>query len=128
MSVSSEPEQPTSYIASVIGVAKALDSYGLDGTATLAEAGIDVDHTPAFDARVPTNVLHHAIISAPEGVLDPLFGLKFAEFVWPGSYHAFGVMITSSTTLRACCQRLRRYYAYINTADQETFDEHGCLR
>jgi len=128
MSVSSEAGQPTSYIATVIGVAKAMDSYGLDGTAALTEAGIDVAHTPPFDARVPTNLLHQAIISAPEGTFDPLFGLKFAEFVWPGSYHAFGVMITSSTTLRACCQRLRRYYAYINTSDQVAFDGHGCLR
>jgi AraC-like DNA-binding protein len=127
MSVSSQAEQPTSYIATVIAVAKAMDSYGLDGTATLAQAGIDVNSTPAFDARVPTGLLHQAIISAPEGTLDPLFGLKFAEFVWPGSYHAFGVMITSSTTLRACCHRLRRYYAYINTVDCIAFDEHGCL-
>ena len=127
MSVSSEAEQPTSYIATVIAVAKAMDTYGIDGTATLVEAGIDVNRTPPFDARVPTNLLHRAIISAPEGTLDPLFGLKFAEFVWPGSYHAFGVMITSSLTLRACCHRLRRYYSYINTGDKVDFDDHGRL-
>ena len=128
MSVSLQTEQPTSYIATVIAVAKAMDSYGLNGTATLAEAGLDISQTPPFDARVPTDLLHRAIVSAPEGTLDPLFGLKFAEFVWPGSYHAFGVMITSSTTLRACCHRLRRYYAYVSTADRVSFDEHGCLR
>lgn len=127
MSVSSQAEQPTSYIATVIAVARAMDSYGINGTAALADAGIDIEQTPAFDARVPTNLLHNAILAAPEGKLDPLFGLKFAEYVWPGSYHAFGVMITSSTTLRACCSRLYRYYAYVNTADQISFDDRGCL-
>ena len=44
----------TSYIGTVITAARALDAYGLDGTATLVEAGIDVNATPAFDARAPS--------------------------------------------------------------------------
>jgi AraC-like DNA-binding protein len=117
----------TSYIGNVINVAKTLDSYGVDGTRALIEAGIDVNSTPAFDARVSTGLLHKALVAHAVEKLDPLVGLKFAEFVYPTSYHAFGVMLTSSTTPRAFCQRLRRYHSYISTGDRVYFDDRGTL-
>ena len=58
---------------------------------------------------------------------DRLVGLRFADYVNPTTYHAFGVMLMASTTLRAFCQRLERYYAYINTADSVTLGEGGEL-
>ncbi|MEH6592566.1 MAG: AraC family transcriptional regulator ligand-binding domain-containing protein [Halioglobus sp.] len=123
------PDTPhTSYIGSVICVARTLDAYGLDGSSELAEAGIDIDATPAFDARVPVGELHRAVIAQGGSKIDPLFGIKYAEFVNPATYHAFGVMLTSSTTLRAFCMRLQRYWAYINTGDRVEFDGHGRLR
>jgi AraC-like DNA-binding protein len=114
----------TSYIGTVITAARSLDAYGLDGTATLVEAGIDVNATPAFDARVPTGLLHNALLAHASEKLDPLFALKFADLVFPASYHAFGVMLTSSTTMRAFCRRLTRYYGYVNTGDRLDFDEN----
>lgn len=117
----------TSYIGSVICVAKTLDAYGFDGTAELVDAGIDIHSTPAFDARVPVGLLHKAVISRGGRKIDPLFGIKYAGFVNPATYHAFGVMLTSSTTLRAFCMRLQRYWAYINTGDSVEFDGHGKL-
>ena len=124
-SVSDTPH--TSYIGSVICVAKTLDAYGFDGTAELVDAGIDIHSTPAFDARVPVGLLHKAVISRGGRKIDPLFGIKYASFVNPATYHAFGVMLTSSTTLRAFCMRLQRYWAYINTGDSVEFDGHGKL-
>lgn len=117
----------TSYIGSVICVAKTLDAYGFDGTAELVDAGIDIHSTPAFDARVPVGLLHKAVISRGGRKIDPLFGIKYASFVNPATYHAFGVMLTSSTTLRAFCMRLQRYWAYINTGDRVEFDGYGKL-
>lgn len=117
----------TSYIGSVINAARTLEFYGIDARTTLAEAGIDINATPAFDARVPTGLLHNALISHAGREIDPLFGLKYAEFMYPASYHAFGVMLTSSTSLRAFCNRLRRYWAYINTGDEVNFNEKGEL-
>jgi AraC-like DNA-binding protein len=117
----------TSYIGSVLGVEQAMEAYGLDGVAVLAEVGIDLDTTPSFDARIPVSLVHQAIRLHAGDELDPLFGLKFAEFVNPTTYHAFGVMLTSSTTLRAFCQRLQRYFAYVNTGDRLSFDEAGEL-
>jgi AraC-like DNA-binding protein len=124
-SVSDTPH--TSYIGSFICVAKTLDAYGFDGTAELVDAGIDIHSTPAFDARVPVGLLHKAVISRGGRKIDPLFGIKYASFVNPATYHAFGVMLTSSTTLRAFCMRLQRYWAYINTGDRVEFDGYGKL-
>ncbi len=113
----------TSYIGSVLGVAHTLESYGLDAREILAEVGIDIDATPGFNERVPTDILSTAIANAAKDKLDPLFGLKYAEHVHPTTYHAFGVMLISSTTLRAFCQRLERYYAYVNTGDKVALEE-----
>jgi AraC-like DNA-binding protein len=123
MSETASSASATSYIGNVLGVARTMDAYGLNGTVTLIEAGVDVHATPGFDARVPTNLLHKALLNNGTEKLDPLFGLKFAEFVNPTTYHAFGVMLTSSTTLRTLCQRIERYFAYINTADRVRFTE-----
>jgi AraC-like DNA-binding protein len=72
-------------------------------------------------------LLHKAVISRGGRKIDPLFGIKYASFVNPATYHAFVVMLTSSTTLRAFCMRLQRYWAYINTGDRVEFDGYGKL-
>ena len=118
----------TSYIGTALGVARTLETYGLDGEAILAEVGLDVNTAPSFDARVPGNLVHEALIRHIPGDIDSRFGLRFAKYINPINYHAFGVMLTSSTTLRAFCQRLERYYAYVNTADSVDFDDQGQLR
>ena len=117
----------TSYIGNALGIAKTLEAYGLDGAAVLAEVGVDVNTAPSFDTRVPVNLMHEALARHIPGVIDPLFGLKFAKFINPINYHAFGVMLTASTTLRAFCQRLQRYFAYLNTGDRVEFSESGEL-
>jgi AraC-like DNA-binding protein len=127
MSETAENPPVTSYIGNALGIARALDAYGLDGAAVLAEVGVDVNATPSFDARVSVNLMHEALIRHIPGDLDALFGLTFAKFINPINYHAFGVMLTSSTTLRAFCQRLQRYFAYINTSDYVEFSERGEL-
>jgi len=117
----------TSYIGTVLSIAQLLKAYGVDGNAVLAEAGIDVNAAPGFKDRVPADLLHDTLIKRAQDKIDPLFGLRFADYVNPTTYHAFGVMLMASTTLRAFCQRLERYYAYINTADSVTLGEGGEL-
>jgi AraC-like DNA-binding protein len=124
---SAENRSLTSYIGSALGVAKTLDLYGIDGSAALAEVGIDVDAVPGFDTRIPMRVLHDALSNhIPDGV-DPLFGLNFAKNINPINYHAFGVMLTSSLTLRDFGQRLQRYYAYLTTGERVEFNDSGEL-
>ena len=127
MSKTAEDPPVTSYIGNALVIAKALDTYGLDGAAALAEVGVDVNDAPTFDTRVPVDLMHEAIIRHAQDGLDPLFGLQFARFINPINYHAFGVMLTSSTSLRAFCQRLQRYSAYINTSDLVEFADSGEL-
>ena len=52
----------TSYIGNALGVARTLETYGLDGEAILAEVGLDVNTAASFDARVPGNLVHEALI------------------------------------------------------------------
>src|SRR5210317_1139717 len=128
MSETAETPAVTSYIGNALGIAKTLDTYGLDGAATLLEMGVDVNSAPHFDARVPGDMVHQALLHHLPGGIDAEFGLRFAKFINPINYHAFGVMLTSSTSLRAFCQRLQRYFAFINTGDRIEFDGSGELR
>ena len=128
MNETAETPPVTSYIGNALGIAKTLETYGLDGGATLAEVGVDVNTAPSFDARVPGNLVHEALLRHLPGDIDAEFGLRFAKFINPINYHAFGVMLTSSTTLRAFCLRLQRYYAFINTGDRIEFNGDGELR
>lgn len=128
MTETAETPAVTSYIGNALGIAKTLDTYGLNGAATLFEMGVDVNSSPHFDARVPGDMMHQALLHHLPGGIDAEFGLRFAKFINPINYHAFGVMLTSSTTLRAFCQRLQRYYAFVNTGDRIEFDGSGELR
>lgn len=121
----------TSYVGSLPGVVKIIEGYGLNAQEIFASVGVDLQSTQAFDERIPMDAIVDAIARAAEKEIDPLFGLKFAETVHPTTYHAFSVMLVSSNTLRAFCQRLQRYYLYINNGDRLYFEECGdqyCLR
>lgn len=127
MTESADNPSLTSYIGSALGVAKTLDFYGIDGTAALADVGVDVNAVPGFDTRISMQLLHEALNNyVPHGV-DPLFGLNFARSINPINYHAFGVMLTASVTLRDFGQRLQRYYAYLTTGERVEFNDAGEL-
>jgi AraC-like DNA-binding protein len=58
---------------------------------------------------------------------DPCFGLRFAEQLHPTSYHALGVSLLFSESLRAFLQRLVRYYDLISTMENLSLNECGPL-
>ncbi len=113
----------TNYMGSIRGIAETLDSLGMDAQAILLEAGIKPSDLAATDTRVPLSAMSEVISRAASSELGPLFGLKFAEHVHATTYHAFGLMLLSSTTLRAFCNRLQRYYAWVSMGKSVLFEE-----
>ena len=65
----------TSYIGTVLGIAQLLNSYGIDGYGLLQQAGVDVHTSPGFEDRVPSDLLHAALMEHAREHIDPAFGL-----------------------------------------------------
>ncbi|MFK7732951.1 MAG: AraC family transcriptional regulator ligand-binding domain-containing protein [Pseudomonadales bacterium] len=111
----------TSYAGTLQGLVATLQGMDLDADAILAEAGFDTDSSSKYDARVPLGSISAIVDRVTGSKFGPVFGLRYAENVHATTYHSFGIMLISSTSLRTFCERLEQYYAYINTNEQTTF-------
>ncbi|MFK7734089.1 MAG: AraC family transcriptional regulator ligand-binding domain-containing protein [Pseudomonadales bacterium] len=115
----------TSYAGTLKGLVETLQNLGLDADAILEEAGVDLQSTSEYDARISLETISSIVARVSSSKLGPIFGLKYAESVHATTYHSFGIMLISSTSLRKFCERLERYYAYINTTEQTAFTVNG---
>lgn len=117
---------PSSFSGTLVAITQALDSYGLEGKKLMVEAGIVVP--PAgTNKRVLVDTVQQAIKLALEASGDPTFGLRFANFVHPATYHALGMALLCSSTIRDFFLRLERSYPLITTIEKVSFRECGGL-
>jgi AraC-like DNA-binding protein len=115
----------TSFMGSIRGIAETLDSFGLDSKEILEASGIAPEQLNDTDARVPLAAMSKVIARGIDSNIGPLFGIKFAEHVHATTYHSFGVMLIAARTLRDFCVCSQRYYAYVSTGKQLTFEPEG---
>ena len=115
-------ERYTTSRGNVLALSQAIKSYGLDPTPILREGGVDL---ALFDeiSRLSSESMDRMICLAVDATDDPAFGLRFVDFLQPTSYHALGVALLYSPTLRSFCQRLERYFAAVTTMDDTRFVE-----
>lgn len=108
----------------VLALSQAIESYGIDPAPVLQAGEVDLSR---FDvnSRLASDAMDHMLCLAVEATGDPAFGLRFVEFLQPTSYHALGVALLYSPTLRSFCQRLERYFAMVTTMDDTRFVEEG---
>ena len=121
----------TSYLGNLIVVHRALLSYGLDADAIVAEAGIDRLLYQDPSHRVPAELMGHLFELCYEKTGDESFGLECIAHLSPANYHALGVGLLYSSTLRGFCQRFERFFSFITTLDTLRFWDEGdlhCLR
>lgn len=106
-------------------IRKALDAAGLDSAALFAEAGLDIAALGDAQARYPvarTNRLWQLAVAATG---DPAFALKVAREPGVMSFHALGVSLSASTTLREAFERLIRYFRVVSDGAELRFSCHG---
>lgn len=122
-------EQSSTYGPAVIALYQTLQSYGVDADALLARAGIETGTLNDPTARITSSSMERLIREAIDETGDPCLGIRYAAYVHPTSFHALGLALLSSATLRAFCRRLERYYAFITTNEVVEFeDETGTPR
>ena len=123
--VESAMQGETVSISSIQSVALTLDKLGLQTGDILLDAGVPIGALNQCYERVSIHSLSKIISHAVSSELGPLFGLKFAENIHATTYHCYGLMLISAPTLRQCCLRLSRYYAWVTTNKSVSFEVQG---
>ena len=117
-------EQTSSYASGALSVYQMIKQYGADPDEILAEAGLDATNFNVVGHRIDSDTFCRFLQLAYERCGDPGFGLRSSDFIHPTSYHAFGLGLLSSSTLRSYLKRWERFYACITThATMETHDD-----
>lgn len=114
----------TSARGNAVALHQALKSYGIDPEPIFQAGRVDFagleDHH-----RIPGEDMDKMVCLAVEATGDPAFGLRFTAYIRPNSYHALGVALLYSPTLRSFCQRLVRYFAIISNMDDLSLEKSG---
>ncbi|MBD9413287.1 AraC family transcriptional regulator [Pseudomonas sp. PDM16] len=93
-----------------------LDALGLDSAALCREAGLDPALTDDANARFPldaTTRLWHLAVAASG---DPALGLSTSRHVAPTTFHALGMAVMASSSLREVFERIVRYHQVVSDA------------
>lgn len=105
----------------------ALNSYGINGEAFLAENHIDYLSMNNAQRRIPLAKMRLLWEHAVELTGDELFGIKVGTFATPTTFSSLGVAILSSCTTKDLLRCYARYSHVFSTAADmrlEETDEH----
>lgn len=110
------PTLPTSsYASGGLAAYQTMIRCGVDPEAVLQQVGLDVEGFSTPGARIDTETFCTFLQLAFERCEEPAFGLLAADYVHPTSYHAWGLALLASSTIRSYMQRWVRYYPLIAT-------------
>jgi AraC-like DNA-binding protein len=107
--------KPTVLAMTVAPLKEALQLYGLDFALLARRVGLDPGLLTRPNARYPTAPLQKLWEIAAEESADPVFGFRVGSLVRPGTFHALGLGIVSSTSVLAALNRIQRYSSIVST-------------
>ena len=115
-SVTATPVDIHSTLVSIAAlVVTALESYGLDYRPILIEAGLDPDKIYHPSERIPTLKFRNLWTLAVRDSGDPCFGLTYAAFIQPSSFHGLGLSWIASHSLKEGLERVIRFQKILAT-------------
>ena len=104
---------------------QALKSYDLDPDKVFEEAGLNVKSLSDPEYRLTTPEWAAFWRHCIDRTGDPLFHIRTAEFIQPTCFHAFGLALFASRTLRSFCSRYAHHNSFFTTSYSIQFDESG---
>ena len=119
--------KPTILAMTAAPLQEALEGYGVDFAALARGAGIDPTILAAPNARCPAEQIKKLWEAAAAACRDPLFGIRIGSKVRPGTFHALGLGIVSSTSVLDALQRIQRYSSVVSTNGRFTLTEENGL-
>jgi AraC-like DNA-binding protein len=106
---------PTALAMTLTPLRDALQGTGVDFDTLARSAGLDPGVLSRPNARIPSSRIQRLWHLAAEATGDPLLGLKAGGLMRPGSLHALGLGIVSSTSVLAALKRIERYSGILST-------------
>lgn len=106
-------------------IADGLACRGHDVAALFEQAGLDYRHLHEKHVRYPARQMFRLWDLAADVTGDDAIGLGMAELVQPSAWHAMGIVIMMSESLRDAINHLQRYSRLISTAAQMQVSEQG---
>ncbi len=118
-------KNPTTISSWALAVSQTLDSYGCDSEKLLKEVGIDEKTLLNPDKRVKLEKMNKFWELAVQNTGDPLFGLRVAKNIKPGTFHALGYGLMASSCLDDALKRAQRFFKIITNSVEIQLMEAG---
>jgi AraC-like DNA-binding protein len=106
---------PTALAATLAPLREALQGTAVDFDALARQVGVDPEVISRPNVRIPSARIHKLWRIAAETTKDPLLGLRAGSLARPGTFHALGLGIVSSTSVLAALKRIERYSGIVST-------------
>jgi AraC-like DNA-binding protein len=120
---------PTALTSWGLAMAKALQSRGVDAAALFKKTGLDFAAVNDPEARYPIRDTAQLWRLAVEATGDPCFGLEVARHTSRTTFHALGLSLAASGSLREAFERIVRYYRLVSDGASIRFEDRGdCYR
>ena len=92
-----------------------LEARAIPAEPVFEQAGVSMTPLNNPENRIEFKELEALLRATRKATGDPAFALYFGELVHPTTFHALGLALLSSSTIRAFCKRLERYYKFITS-------------
>ena len=106
--------EPTTLASWTRALRRQLDSLGLDSTALCHAAGLDIAQLDDPNARYPLAATTRLWQLAVAASGDPALGLGTSRHVAPTTFHALGMAVMASGSLREVFERIVRYHQVVS--------------
>ncbi len=107
----------STFHGNLISLCEALESFGFDSAELLLDAGLNLAKIRSTNSRVSIDDLDNFIDLCLQKVSTTDLAFAFTNFVHPSTYHALGMSLLSSSSLRSFSLRLQRYFSLISTIE-----------
>jgi AraC-like DNA-binding protein len=117
--------EPSTLASWTRALRRQLDALGLDSAALCREAGLDPALLDDANARYPLHATTRLWQLAVAASGDPTLGLHTSRHVAPTTFHALGMAVMASGTLREVFERIVRYHQVVSDALELELRELG---
>src|SRR5262249_45200329 len=102
----SVPQAPSVVSSWARAIVQALEARGLDGAALAERAGVPLEAIARADVRAPVSATGRLWRLAVEKTGDPAFGIFASRFLTFPTFHALGVAVLASASVKDAFHRL----------------------